>query len=310
MPGTPLGAGSSPPTGRRRATAGAGLAGLVVAAGFLGAGGRGSEPEGVEARRDLVYREVGGRRARLDLYRPRGAPPTRGWPLVVAIHGGGWTGGSKDDFGPTMVRLARSGVAVAAVDYRLARSGRPSWPENFDDVREAVRWLRRHADRLDLDPGRFAALGASAGGHLAALVGTWPEGSGPPGDASARVAAVIDFYGPADLADLAGSPGAESAAARMLGGPAVGSRGLYERASPIRHVDANDPPFLLIHGDRDRTVPPEQSRRMAEALNSSGVRHRLIEVEGVGHGFGLRAGERDLLPEILEFLTRAWDDTR
>ncbi len=259
-------------------------------------------PDGAVAYTSITYRRTEGRRALLDLYVPAGRTPLEGRPAIVAIHGGGWCGGSRRDYGRQVVRLTRYGYVVVAVDYRLSRPGEPSWPGNLEDVREAVRWLRRHADEYGVDPDRIAAMGASAGGHLAALLGTCSD------DPEARVSAVVDFYGPTDLLAISGPT-------RMVGGPIDLLLGdLPERrptraamASPVWHVTADDPPMLLIHGQRDRLVPPDQSRRLAQALARAGVRHRLIVLEDEAHNFHLNARSRDdLCLVVLEFLREAW----
>jgi acetyl esterase/lipase len=276
-----------------------GLAAVVPGA----QGRRGAEAGGVEARPGLAYRLGRAGPARLDLYLPAGDPPPGGWPLVVAIHGGGWLGGERGEYGRSLGPLVRRGVALASIDYRLSRPGRPGWPGNLDDVRAAVRWLRRHAAEYRLDPDRVAALGASAGGHLAALLAT-RHGDDP----GSRVAAAVVFYGPSDLAALHEHLGADGPVARMLGAGPGEAPGRYEAASPLAHVTRDDPPMLLIHGALDPTVPLGQSRRLAGALAAAGVRHRLIEVEGAAHGFGLRAGKLDLTADILEFLAESWED--
>jgi acetyl esterase/lipase len=196
---------------------------------------------------------------------------------------------------------------VAAVDYTLSAPGVPSWPANLEDLRAAVRWLRRNAAVYHVDPDRIAAMGVSAGGHLAALLATLPDGAYTHPDStsstSARVQAVIDFYGPSDLAALAAtSPSAEPSLALFLGGgpPALPDR--YAAASPVRHVTRDTPPMLLIHGDGDLLVPLDQSRRLAAALDAAGVPHQLIVVPGARHGFAFHAGQRDLLAEVLAFL--------
>ncbi len=261
--------------------------------------------DGVVTYSGIVYQRQDGRRLELDLHLPDGTPPQpSGWPAVVAIHGGGWRGGSRIDFGRMVARLARHGVAVAAIDYTLSRPGEPSWPRNLDDVRAAVRWVRRHAGDFHLDAGRIAALGASAGGHLAALVGTVP------GDPESRVQAVVDLYGPADLMALGGP-------CRLRGGPVdLLLGGLPDAcpdraraASPVAHVAADTPPMLLIHGGDDQLIPADQSRRLAAALDRHGVRNRLIVLEDASHGFGLVVGDRDLVPEMLAFLDGAWNDS-
>jgi acetyl esterase/lipase len=279
--------------------------GLLVATGLLVRAEvqRPGPPRGVVRHPDLVYRTVGGRRARLDVYVPEGAAPPGGRPAVVAIHGGGWRGGSKGDYGAKAALLAQHGCVVVAVDYLLSRPGSPSWPGGLEDVREAVRWVRRHAPRYGVDPSRIAAMGSSAGGHLAALLGAVGDGPGDP----ARVQAVVDFYGPADLLGLwTGETPAARSVALLLGGPPEGREDRYEAASPALRVGPDDPPMLLIHGRDDRHVPLEQTEALASALRTAGVRHRLIVVEGARHGFGFQVEGRDLLPEILAFLDEAW----
>jgi acetyl esterase/lipase len=265
----------------------------------------------VVAHPDLVYRRAGGRSARLDVYLPADRPPLGGRPAVVVIHGGGWRGGSKSTCRPLASRLAQRGYVVFSVDYLLSRPGHPSWPENLADVRQAVRWVRGHAGDYGVDPARIAALGASAGGHLAALLGTVPAASADgrgAGDSGATVQAVIDFYGPADLVRLHDGPQAPTLALDLLiGAEPAAARRRYEAASPLRHVSPGDPPMLLIHGSDDRLVPPDQSQLLASALERAGVAHRLIVVAGARHGFGFRVGPRDLLPEVLAFLDSVWN---
>lgn len=279
----------------------AGATGVLVRAEAL----RPERPEGVTAFTDLVYREVGGRRLRLDVYLPEGPPvgSGRGRPALLALHGGGWRGGGKAEYGRSVARLARYGLVVVAVDYRLSTPGTPSWPGNLEDVREAARWVRRHAAGYGIDPDRLAVIGASAGGHLALLLGTTAAGE------PAGVRAVIDFYGPTDLRALyeRRTP-ADRSIGMFLGGPPEAVPALYEAASPLRHVAPGAPPVLIVHGLDDLLVPPEQSLGLAEALRRAAVPHRLLAVAGARHGFGLRAGSRDLVPEILDFLAGVWGD--
>lgn len=278
-------------------------------------------PRGVVAHADLLYRAAGGRKVRLDLYLPNRPAPPGGWPAVVAIHGGGWRGGSKELVRPMATELAQHGYAVAAIDYRLSKPGSPSWPDNFEDVRESVRWLRQHASDYGVDADRIAALGSSAGGHLSVMLGAYPDGPvaregrprPPLGDrarkaapVSARVKAVVDFYGPADLANLHPlAPDSGSPVPLMLGGRPADVPGRCEAATPLTHISSDDPPMLLIHGNQDSLVPLEQSEKLASALSDSGVAHRLIVVDAARHGFGFKAGDRDLLPDILAFLDSA-----
>jgi acetyl esterase/lipase len=284
---------------------------------------RSGVPEGVEAYRDIVYRKHGGREIRLDVYVPQGAAPRGGRPTILAIHGGGWSGGSKNGYGRMVAEFARRGYVVVSVAYLLARPSAPSWPHNFEDIREAVRWVRGHSKEYGIDPNRLVAMGASAGGHLASLLGTYPDGpviadaipdtpQEPTGAASSvRVQAVIDFYGPTDLtALLGGRQGAGGPLDLFLGGTPATVPGRYLAASPLSHVTRDDPPHLIVHGSLDWLVPSEQSRRLTEALKATGVRHKLIIIDGAGHGFGLKVRDRDLTPEILAFLAETWDHKR
>jgi len=296
-----------------------GVTGLLVHAEVQ----RADIPEGVEASLDIVYRRAGDREAKLDVYVPTAEAPPGGRPAILAIHGGGWRGGSKTDFGRMAARLTRHDYVVVSVEYLLSKPGSPSWPANFEDVREAVRWVRRHADGYGIDPDRIVAMGASAGGHLSALLGTYPDGpvaaaglpsprGGMPANSkavSARVQAVIDLYGPTDLRGLIESRKQTGGPLHLfLGGGPDRFPGRFEAASPVRHVSSDDPPMLFIHGADDPLVPVAQSEALASALNAAGVPNHLIVIEGARHGFDLKVGGRDLVPEVIAFLDAAWKD--
>ena len=273
---------------------------------------------GISLNEGRVYRTVGSRRVTLDVYLPARTSNTSGSerlrPAILALHGGSWNGGSMTAFRydprNTVIRLAQQGLVVFAIDYRLARPGSPSWPAVLDDLREAVRWVRRHSGEFGIDPGRIAVVGQSSGAHLAALLGTLPEERGPDG-VSSRVQAVVSFYGPSDLADLMNFRRLAHEPARVfLGDTASPPANHAVAASPIRHVTTVDPPMLLLHGSDDAWVPLVQSVRMAAALAGAGVPHRLIVVEGARHGFDTSIespARRDLLPEILAFLQTVWN---
>jgi acetyl esterase/lipase len=266
---------------------------------------RSEVPDGISVYTDVEYRRVGGRKERLDVYLPKGEAPPGGWPAILAIHGGGWHGGNKGGYGQMAARLAQHGFVVVSPDYVLSRPGAPSWPDNLEDVREAVRWIRR-AKEINVNPRRIAALGASAGGHLAALLGTDQEQA--PLDVSTKVDAVIDFYGPTDLKALAAARAQTVGPLRLLlGGLAAEFPDRYDAASPIRHVSRDDPPMLIVHGAKDALVPVEQSKALADALTAAGVSNRLIVIDHARHGFEFRIdAERDLVPDIIAFLNVAW----
>jgi acetyl esterase/lipase len=208
--------------------------------------------------------------------------------------------------------MARYGVVVVSVDYRLSRPGAPTWPGNLDDVREAVRWVRHHADDYGVDPERIAVIGSSAGAHLALML-AFDASHSPGGDRSSRVAAVVDLYGPTDLRALRASRAATGEPVTlMVGGRPEDMPERYDAASPLLHVTPKVPPVLIIHGDEDALVPLEQSVALDAKLTESGVPHKLMVVPGARHGFELRVGASprapalDLAPTIFAFLEGVW----
>lgn len=227
-----------------------------------------------------TYATVAGRGLQLDLHRPAAAAPL---PVAVWIHGGGWRSGARRDCRPALQLIARHPrFAVASLDYRL--TGEAPWPAQLDDCRAALRWLREHGAEHGLDGTRLAVMGSSAGGHLAAMLGTTAAESGVP------VAAVVDWYGPADLASPSDDPAIQRAIRpgapihALLGGTPQERPESARSASPVRFVDRADPPFLIIHGDADPVVPVAQSRALHAALAAAGAASELLEVPGGGHG--------------------------
>jgi acetyl esterase/lipase len=241
-------------------------------------------PEGVKVLRGLEYVAKGHERQQLDLYLPEKSDGPR--PLIIWIHGGAWRGGSKDKC-PAVPFVAR-GYAVASINYRLSQHA--VFPAQIEDCKAAVRWLRAHARKYGLDPERFGAWGASAGGHLAALLGTAGdvkdlEGQGGNLDQSSRVQAVVDWFGPTDLLKMGGShDNPKSPESLLIGGPVQQHKEKAARANPITYVTRDDAPFLILHGDKDPTVPYNQSELLAEALKKAGVEVTLRRVAGAGHG--------------------------
>ena len=244
-----------------------------------------------EVLKDIEYASVDGISLKLDLYLPD-APSENPIPLVVWIHGGGWRAGSK---APTRApRTLGPDYAVASIDYRL--TDQAIFPAQIHDCKAAVRWLRAHADEYGLDPERFGAWGSSAGGHLVALLGTSggvAELEGTVGDhleVSSRVQAICDYYGPTDFLALLDQPSLidrrtpTSPESLLLGGLIVDLPELAALASPVTHVDPTDPPFLIVHGDSDRTVPYQQSVDLHAALAEAGVEATLHLVGRAGHG--------------------------
>jgi acetyl esterase/lipase len=253
----------------------------------------------VVLRPDVTYAVVGSERLQLDVAMPAGPGPH---PAVVCLHGGAWRVGSRKDlsrgspwydFGPlgkslTRILAARGFVAVS-VGYRLAPDNK--FPAQIEDAKTAVRFLRANAAQFRIDPDRIAALGFSAGGHLASLLGTADESAGFDGtlypEQSSRVQCVVDFFGPSDLTLYSETPGLEGAYfAPLLGGRSRDKLELYKKASPVEYVSKDDPPFLIVQGTADLLVPVIHSERLHEKLTAAGVESKLVTVKGKGHGWG------------------------
>jgi acetyl esterase/lipase len=237
---------------------------------------------------DLQYAERESGPLALDLYVPEDASAT---PLVVSIHGGGWQSGDRTQTGDTL-RLVERGYALASVSYRLTDAA--TFPAQIRDCRAAVRWLRAHAEEYGLDPDRVAACGWSAGGHLAALLGTAPDASfGGPDvhpEQSHRADAVLDFFGPTDLLAMGDQESdldhtaADSPEGKLLAGPVKERTDRARRASPLTYVDGTEPPFLVVHGSADGVVPRPQSDQFVSALADADDAVTYHVVAGGGHG--------------------------
>jgi acetyl esterase/lipase len=265
------------------------LLSLVVLINMTGSspaqGLRPSVPDGAKAHRDLEYVQGGHERQRLDLYVPENAD--KPLPVIVWVHGGAWLAGNKDSGGPALT-FVRRGYAVASINYRLSQHAR--FPAQIEDCKAAIRWLRANAKTYNLDPDHIGVWGASAGGHLVALLGTSGdvkelEGKEGTGGQSSRVQAVVDWFGPTDVTKMGGGhDGPDSPEAKLLGGPVQENKEKAERANPIAYVSKDDPPFLILHGDKDPTVPFSQSELLEEALRKAGLDVTFRPVKGAGHG--------------------------
>jgi acetyl esterase/lipase len=194
-----------------------------------------------------------------------------------------WQPGTHGAPGPA----ARPGRYVAfSVDYRLvdAAAGCHRWPAQLDDVQRAVRWMRAHAEDYGIDPMRVGAYGWSAGGQLAALLGTRDtrDATAPMASYPSRVACVVDLAGDVDLAAYTQPPALHEVVA-LLGGTPQEVPDHYRDASPLSWIDGRTAPFLVVHGAQDDVVPIEQSRRLVAALRAAGVEVQYMELPGTGH---------------------------
>ncbi len=228
---------------------------------------------------DLAYSSSGTNVLLLDLYLPAKSHPMP-LPTIVWIHGGSWEEGSRKNPVPAL-SFTEYGYAIAAVDYRFSQEAR--FPAQLEDCQAAVMWLREHAETYGLNPDRIGAWGASAGGHLAALLGTV---EGDDGEGSARVSAVCDWYGPTDFTLDAQATRSRSSTSmtRLIGGSLEQNRDRVRMANPSTHASSDDPPFLIVHGDRDERVRIAHSRQLHNALLNAGVSSMLYILPGAGHG--------------------------
>ena len=263
------------------------LLSLALCACFVPATRAADDSESANIIREIEFAKPDGHSLLLDLYLPedRSEPV----PVVVFVHGGGWKNGSRKSGGKNAAWLIKHGIAVASIDYRLTDVA--MWPAQINDCYSAVRWVRDNADKYRLDGDHIAAWGTSAGGHLVALMGTRPFDGKE--EISSRVQAVCDWFGPSELmtmppnnvgngrtaADVAGSNGA-----KLLGATVREVPKLAADASGIDHVSSDDPPFLIMHGDKDPGVPLEQSQKLHVRLVNAKVSSRLHVVKGAGHG--------------------------
>lgn len=254
-----------------------------------------AEPEGVRIVRDWTFVPHGGgdpdghAALQLDLYLPE--THDRPLPIVMWLHGGGWLSGSRERC--PVAYLAQHGYAVASVSYRLSTLSSPvAFPAQLHDCKAAVRWLRHSAWRFGCDGGRIAVVGLSAGGHLAALLGTTGDeaelagGLGETGPSS-RVQAVVSLCAPSDLLALEASDPdhwrMRLVALGLLDGRPSERPRLARLASPAAHADGDSAPFLLFHGRDDGMVPIAQSERLHAALSGAGATSTLVAFDHLPH---------------------------
>ena len=246
----------------------------------------------VRVTRDLTFARNGGSELKLDIYQPWPLPAGQKLPVVIYFHGGGWRSGDKEGGALYLDALARRGFLGISANYRL--SGQAKFPAQYADALAAVQWAEEHAADFGGSGPRIGVFGTSAGGHLAALLGTTGEAN--------AVRAVADWYGPADLRDAGLWPRkSRGILEQLLGGTPAQQQQLASGASPVAQVSSGDVPFLIVHGDRDDTVPVEQSRILRDALKSAGVPVQYVEVTGGGHGNFGKAKTAELIETTAEF---------
>jgi len=263
---------------------------------------------------NITYLRASGQDLKLDLYRPWRASSER-LPVMLNFHGGGWVAGKREDRALTVLPYLQMGFAVVNVQYRLGNVALA--PAAVEDTLCALQWVGRNAERYRFDLDKVVTTGDSAGGHLAlatAMIpadsplthqcafheGTW---SGPYKNAAPKVAAVVNWYGITDLADMLQGPNTRSYAVAWFGSLPE-RNGLAKELSPLSHVRAGGPAVFTIHGDADKLVPYAHGVRLKAALDKAGVRNVLYTVKDGGHG-GFSADQQvAIFTEIQAFLRR------
>jgi acetyl esterase/lipase len=242
--------------------------------------------EKANVHQNVKYAEVDGKRMLLDIYVPKNSPAPV--PVIVWIHAGAWREHNKDICRST--RFIDSGYAAVSINYRLTNVAR--FPAQIYDCKGAIRWLRANAEKYNINPDRIGVFGASAGGHLASLLGTSGGVAELEGDVggnleySSNVQAVCDWFGPIDLVEMYDFPKDDwriPVMVAFLGGHLAKTEALAELASPDSHIDKSDPPFLIMHGEADDIVPMDHSIQFQKKLRQKDVETRFVAVPGAGH---------------------------
>jgi acetyl esterase/lipase len=258
---------------------------------------------------DLPYVENGSNAQRLDLYVPAEAKG----PLLVWIHGGGWVGGTKSN-APGLAML-KEGAAVASIEYRF--SNEAIFPAQIEDCKAAIRWLRAHAQEYGYRGDQLAVWGASAGGHLVALLAVTGQVKdfdvGANLDQSSAIQCGIDLFGPADFpaydpdlpTAMVQRENPDSVIAKLFGGPVSQKLELAKRASPVTWVTKDAAPLLILQGTKDPLVPADQSQRLYDKLKAAGADTKIKIYEGAGHG-GPAFSNPETLTLIHDFVTQHW----
>jgi acetyl esterase/lipase len=230
-----------------------------------------------------TYKTIGTTNLQLYIYTPKEAAPTNGRPAIVFFFGGGWTGGTPQQFEKQCQYFASRGMVAITADYRVASRQRAKPAQCVADAKSAIRWVRKNAARLGIDPNRIVAAGGSAGGHLAACTAVVPGLDEPSEDTtvSAVPNAAVLFnpvlvLGPLDGQSVEGF-GARLNAERLGAEP--------RQLSPAHHVRAGAPPTIIFHGRADTTVPFATAEAFAAKMKAAGNRCELVGFDGQGHGF-------------------------
>ena len=256
---------------------------------------------------------------RMHVVYPAPDPASPGYPALIWVCGGGWECCDPANRLHDLSYFAERGYVVCLIEYRV--TGIAPFPAQIQDVKTAIRFVRAHAARFRVDPNRIALMGDSAGGHLVTLAGLTPGKPEFTGEqwagASEAVQAVVNWYGVTDFAGMLAAYGASDASAmrpteclvKLFHGWPQDDPALVRLATPLAYVTPKAPPFLILHGDRDATVPYAQSESLYAALEAAGVPCDLYTIAGAGHATAEFA-QKALLARIADWLDNALSNTR
>lgn len=252
----------------------------------------------IKVLKDLDYSGENDGCRMLDLYLPIGVKSP---PLVVFIHGGAFVSGDKSRGKSYCSLFASWGFACASVNYRL--SPRYKWPTHIEDVKQSVKWLVKNSKKYGIDASKIVAMGTSAGGHLASMLGLMNTDE-------YKIVGVIDMFGPTYI-DESEDGKARNLMVKLFGVNYKENEELVESFVVLNYVDENDPPFLIVHGEKDEVVPLKHSLLLEEKLKKFGVDVKLVVVKNAGHGLipvdrgkNVKPSLREILKMEIEFLRR------
>src|SRR3989441_9202431 len=252
---------------------------------------------------NITYLTANNFDAKLDVYSRSDMPTPQ--PTLIWIHGGGWTGGNKEGATFSLLPYMEMGWNVVNVEYRLAKVSLA--PAAVEDCLCALRWVIRNAKQYGFDTTKLVVSGGSAGGHLALTTGLIPASAGLdrqcPGTEQLKVAAIVNWYGITDVADLLDGENMRTYAVQWMG--SMPNRvDIAKRVSPLTYVRAGIPPIISIQGDADPVVPYSHSVRLHDALKKAGIDHELVTIPGGKHGNFTRAENQRAYTAIKAFLAK------
>jgi acetyl esterase/lipase len=252
-------------------------------------------PDSIKLEAGIQYAGNSTPSQRLNLLVPKVPKGDKPLPAIVYIQGSAWTASLPAGGHAYLARYVADGEYIGVgIGHRTTAEA--SWPAQIHDVKAAIRWIRGNARKYNIDPDKIGAIGNSSGGHLVSALGTTggvKELEGDLGDFtgfSSRVQCVVDEFGPSDILEMQNYPSslnhdaASSPEGRLVGGRVSDKKDVARSASPVTFARADAPPFLVLHGNKDRVVPYNQSERMYAALKKAGVECYFVTIDGGGHG--------------------------